>query len=101
MFFFLLGPNHVNVYLSPLRGVHLVNWSVGEGKIYPTHMPTGAHQPQYFIFYSYGTKPDTTWQFWIDLQVCIMVYKCTKSTQPHIYTHLYIFKIAIHVLITG
>ena len=63
------GPNHIKVYVMPKPGVELVRWSVGSD---PEPTPCSLPQSQdvnYFIYYSYGVKPDHPWQFWIDLRV--------------------------------
>jgi len=62
------GPNHVNVYISPRRGVELIWWSIGEGDPEPTFMPTDVDRETYFIFYSYGTFKQP-FDLTIDLQV--------------------------------
>ena len=69
------GPNHVNVYLSPRVGVELARWSVGNGLPHPTQTPPEVDFDTFFIYYSYGTKPDKPWQFWIDLEVSSLHYK--------------------------
>ena len=63
------GPDHINVMIRPKPGASLVRWSVGD--MYPVPGLTIPEQigDTYFIFYSYGTKPEKPWTFWIDIQV--------------------------------
>jgi len=64
-----IGPNHINIYLSPKPGVQLTGWSVGDGAPQPTEMASYSERPHYFIFYSYGTKPEQPFELRIDFQV--------------------------------
>ena len=72
----LAGPNHIKVYIMPRPGVDLIRWSVGsDPEPVATTPPPGATGDDYFIYYSYGIKPEHPWQFWLDLQVmCCAAY---------------------------
>ena len=64
------GPSHVNVYFTPRPGITLGGWSLEDP---PEHTGMPADFPpdrkNYFIYYSYGTRPESPWSFWLDLQV--------------------------------
>ncbi|CAH1774986.1 unnamed protein product, partial [Owenia fusiformis] len=63
------GPNHINVFIQLRDGVSIVEWSIGSGHPSPTLTPDGIKEQTYFIYYSYGSKPQGPWKFWIDVQV--------------------------------
>lgn len=48
--FNVTGPDHMGIFLSPYKGVHLDQWSVVDGK--PLAGPTWKEREVYFIYYA-------------------------------------------------
>ena len=70
-FFEISGPNHVNTFIRPKKDVYLARWSMGDHKPVPTLTPKDM-LPTFYIYYSYGLKPDHPFQFWIELIVSLV-----------------------------
>lgn len=64
--FSVIGPDHINLFLSPYPGVELKGWSLLAEP--PLKGPTWKGQPTYYVYYSHGSEPEP-WNFWVDLQV--------------------------------
>lgn len=62
----LLGPNHLGVMVSPVKGVELMKWSF-EGTV-PLAGPSWNGRDTYFIYYAYGRTP-VDLEFWMDFKV--------------------------------
>ena len=62
-FFVYPGPDHTSMYIRPRPGVSLEVWSLTRVKPEPAHMPPDVQETTYFVYYSYGGKPDTPWSF--------------------------------------
>ena len=57
---YLIGPDHMTVYLSPASGVYLVRSSLGS--LYPIQDEDGRDRLTYFIYYSHGADVGP-WEF--------------------------------------
>ncbi|CAC5360627.1 unnamed protein product [Mytilus coruscus] len=62
------GPDHMSIYITPVPGAVLTRWSItNDSHLYPTRLPSGVPGTTYFIYYSYGIKPDHPWNFFVDI----------------------------------
>ena len=82
IFLITVGPVHSNIYIMVHPGVHLVSWSIGNHRPYPTNTPVRHLRSDYFIYYSHGTKPDKPYVFWIDLLVRFIRLFLITSVAP-------------------
>lgn len=62
--FSITGPDHMNMYLSPTSGVHVVNSSLGS--LYLTEDEDAGDRETYFIYYCQAIG-DESWEFSLDL----------------------------------
>ncbi|XP_076081757.1 endoplasmic reticulum metallopeptidase 1-like isoform X1 [Mytilus galloprovincialis] len=66
------GPDHMSIYITPVPGAELIRWSItNDSDLYPTRLPSGVSGSTYFIYYSYGIKPDHPWNFFVDIKAPI------------------------------
>ena len=64
----------MSIYITPVPGAELIRWSItNDSDLYPTRLPSGVSGSTYFIYYSYGIKPDHPWNFFVDIKVCSIV----------------------------
>ncbi|VDI32420.1 Hypothetical predicted protein, partial [Mytilus galloprovincialis] len=70
------GPDHMSIYITPVPGAKLTRWSItNDFDLYPTRLPSGVSGSTYFIYYSYGIKPDHPWSFFVDIKAYDTDYK--------------------------
>ncbi|XP_076462443.1 endoplasmic reticulum metallopeptidase 1-like [Babylonia areolata] len=69
MDFEIAGPDHMTIYISPVRDVHVVRWSFGhEEPVFINTLPTLDEEGRdtHFVYYSYGSRPTEPWAFHIE-----------------------------------
>ncbi|XP_071441438.1 endoplasmic reticulum metallopeptidase 1-like [Hetaerina americana] len=64
--FSVTGPHHVSLFLSPVRGVSLKDWTFGE---VPNATYFWQNRPTYHIYHAIGVKFSQPWECWLDIEV--------------------------------
>ena len=74
-FLCFVGPDHMTIFVTPLNGAEMTRWSItNDSNHLPTKLPAGVDGTTYFIYYSYGIKPDRPWHFFVDIKVFHHIY---------------------------
>lgn len=58
------------MFVTPIHGAEMTRWSItDDSEHFPTKLPSGINDTTYFIYYSYGLKPDQPYRFFVDIKV--------------------------------